>query len=102
MAYGVPIVYTASGCASETVGPEAGVLARKNDAEDLAAKIISVLDDASLRSRMSRAARERFKDLFTLAKHLDQMASALTNATAPAGWFAGSGSVKGEEGAGET
>ena len=73
MACGVPQVATDVGGTSEAVSDgETGLLCPPNDAPRLAERIIRLLSDPDLRSRMSLASRERHRRLFTLDRMLDR------------------------------
>jgi glycosyltransferase involved in cell wall biosynthesis len=66
LACGVPQVTTAVGGASEVVGDgETGLYCRPNDPVHLAEGIVRLLSDDELRSRMSKASRERYRRSFT-------------------------------------
>ena len=75
MACGVPQVAMNAGGTPEVVSHgETGLLCRPSDAVGLAEAIIRLLSDASLRTRMAKASRERHRRLFTLQRMLDDTA----------------------------
>ncbi|WP_295813844.1 GT4 family glycosyltransferase PelF [uncultured Deinococcus sp.] len=65
MAMGRPPVATRVGGVPEAVG-EAGLIVRPRDVMGVASALGRLLDDAPLRARLGRAARERVMELFTL------------------------------------
>jgi MMP alpha-(1->4)-mannosyltransferase len=67
MACGVPVVATTGGALPEVVGRdgETGLLVRPDDPGALAAAIVRLLDDPSLRQRLGAAGRERVLHRFT-------------------------------------
>ncbi|GHF38457.1 glycosyltransferase involved in cell wall biosynthesis [Deinococcus metalli] len=65
MAMGRPPVATRVGGVPEAVG-DAGLIVRPRDVMGVASALGRLLDDAPLRARLGRAARERVMDLFTL------------------------------------
>ena len=65
MAMGRPPVATRVGGVPEAVG-DAGLIVRPRDVMGVASALGRLLDDAPLRSRLGRAARERVMELFTL------------------------------------
>ena len=72
MACGVPQVATDVGGTAEAVSDgETGLLCPPNDPPLLAERIVRLLNDPDLRSRMSQASRERHRRLFTLDRMLD-------------------------------
>lgn len=70
MAMGRPPVATRVGGVPEAVG-EAGLIVRPRDVMGVASALNRLLDDAPLRARLGRAARERVMELFTLDGCLD-------------------------------
>lgn len=76
MACGVPQVATNAGGVPEVVSDGVtGLLCPPNDPTALADRIFRLLSDASLRTRMSNASRERHRSLFTLDRMLDETAA---------------------------
>ena len=70
MAMGRPPVVTRVGGVAEAVG-RAGLVVRPRDVGGVANALSRLLDDAPLRARLGRAARERVMELFTLDGCLD-------------------------------
>ncbi|MDV6375272.1 GT4 family glycosyltransferase PelF [Deinococcus arenicola] len=70
MAMGRPPVATRVGGVPEAVG-DAGLIVRPRDVMGVASALNRLLDDAPLRARLGRAARERVMELFTLDGCLD-------------------------------
>ncbi|GGO20323.1 GT4 family glycosyltransferase PelF [Deinococcus humi] len=70
MAMGRPPVATRVGGVPEAVG-DAGLIVRPRDVMGVASALTRLLDDAPLRARLGRAARERVMELFTLDGCLD-------------------------------
>lgn len=70
MAMGRPPVATRVGGVPEAVG-DAGLIVRPRDVMGVASALTRLLDDAPLRARLGRAARERVMALFTLDGCLD-------------------------------
>ena len=63
---GLPVVTTSRGAIVDTVSDgEAGFVLSDADPEQLAARMLRLLSDSSLRERMSRAARETYLEHFT-------------------------------------
>lgn len=56
MAHGLPVVGCAGGAVPEVVGPEAGLLVPSGDLDAFANALAQLLDDASLRARLSAGA----------------------------------------------
>lgn len=77
MSYGLPIVCTDTGCNAATVGPDAALIVRRGDPEDLADKICRSLADPAWRARAGAAARARYDGRFRLCAHLQQMSAVL-------------------------
>jgi glycosyltransferase involved in cell wall biosynthesis len=76
MACGVPQVATNVGGIPEAVSHGAtGLLCPPNDPDRLAEHIVRLLSDQELRTRMSRASRDRHRRFFTLERMLDQTAA---------------------------
>jgi glycosyltransferase involved in cell wall biosynthesis len=71
MACGLPVVATPVGGAVDVIQDgKNGVLARVNDADDLAERILQLLDDAEKRAALGKNARESIIDRFTPEKEL--------------------------------
>jgi glycosyltransferase involved in cell wall biosynthesis len=76
MACGVPQVTTGVGGASEVVcDGQTGFLCRPNDPAHLAERIVELLSDVELRSRMSEASRERHRRSFTPGRMVRETAT---------------------------
>jgi glycosyltransferase involved in cell wall biosynthesis len=70
---GVPVVATAVGGTPElVVDGETGFLVRPGDANDLATRMIQLLEDDELRRRLGRAARGRVREHFTFEVQAQQ------------------------------
>lgn len=66
MQAGLPVISTDEGAISDIViDGETGFIVERKDAEDLAAKIKTLIEDEELRMRMSIAAEDRFKRHYT-------------------------------------
>ena len=76
MASGVPVVATAVDGIVEQVVPGTGLLARPEDATDLAGKILALLGDDEARAATGAAAREHALRAFRLADQADAMQAA--------------------------
>ena len=86
LACGVPQVATDVGGIPEAVSDGmTGLLCTPEDPECLAQQIIRLLSDPDLRKRMSRASRERHRDLFTLERMLDETAGVFNRAAGSPG-----------------
>ncbi|MEX0717770.1 MAG: glycosyltransferase family 4 protein [Planctomycetaceae bacterium] len=73
MAAGIPVVASRIGGLSYTVADGAtGLLFEPGDADDLAAKIETLLDDPALRSQMGSAGRRRFDEHFSWQAVIDR------------------------------
>ena len=73
MACGVPVVATdVLGSRDALVDGESGLLARTEDAGDLAAKMLRLLGDGALRARMGQAGRARVQAHFSLEGFLER------------------------------
>ena len=85
MACGVPQVAADVGGVPEAVSDgETGLLCPPGDRDRLADCIVRLLGDPDLRSRMSKASRERHARLFTLGRMLDQTAAVFDRVVSPA------------------
>jgi glycosyltransferase involved in cell wall biosynthesis len=74
MAAGLPVLFTNRGCLRETVVEgETGMEIKINDPEDLADKILWMLDNPNEMKRMGSSGRERYKRLYTLENHTQKM-----------------------------
>jgi glycosyltransferase involved in cell wall biosynthesis len=77
MARGVAVVATAVTAIPEMVDDEVGVLVPPDDASQLAAAVLRLLDDDDLRGRLGRAGRKRVEERFTLADEVGRLHAAL-------------------------
>jgi phosphatidylinositol alpha-1,6-mannosyltransferase len=67
MAHGLPCVCVNAGAAPEVVEDGVtGLVAKPRDVQDIAAKILSLADDETLRSRLSLHARGKFEEFYAL------------------------------------
>ena len=74
MAAGLPVVGVRDGGIGEVVEHEVtGLLARPNDAHELAAHIARLADNPEERLQMGRAGRKRAEALYSLQAHADRM-----------------------------
>ncbi len=74
LAAGLPVVSTRWAAIPEMIEDGVnGLLAKPQDADDLAEKILRVLRDPSLRERMSQANRRRFEEFFTHERYGDRI-----------------------------
>ncbi len=72
MACGRPVVGTRIGGIPELVlEGKTGLLFDRNERADLAAKIVTLLQNRELAEKMGRAGRERAESVFTIDRHLD-------------------------------
>jgi glycosyltransferase involved in cell wall biosynthesis len=71
MASGVPVVGAAVDGIVEQVVEGTGFLARAEDAQDMAAKVLSLVEDPDMRRRMGAAAREHALKTFRLEHQAD-------------------------------
>jgi glycosyltransferase involved in cell wall biosynthesis len=76
LAMGVPVVASASGGLPDAMG-EAGILVPEGDAAALADALRRLRDDETLRERLSRAGRERFRCEFAIPAYARKIAAAL-------------------------
>ena len=72
MAVGRPVVASRIGGLPYTIGEGAGLLFEPGDADDLAAKLETLLDDPELCEQMGRAGRRRFESEFTWPHIIDR------------------------------
>jgi N-acetyl-alpha-D-glucosaminyl L-malate synthase BshA len=76
MACGVPVVASAVGGLPEVISDgETGLLAPLGDLDAMTAQVRRLLDDEALRSKMSRAARQRAATLFQVAPAVERYAA---------------------------
>ena len=74
MAKGKPIVATNEGGPLDVViHGETGFLVPPNDPEQLAARIVELLEDPELRATMGRKGHQRFLDLFTIERQVREV-----------------------------
>ena len=77
---GLPVVSTKWAAIPEMIEDGVnGLLAKPQDADDLAEKILRVIRDASLREKMSQANRRRFEEFFTHQQYGDRILPCLRN-----------------------
>jgi glycosyltransferase involved in cell wall biosynthesis len=77
MRQGKPLVASRIGGVPEQVQDgECGLLFEAGDVADLKRKMISMMDDAALRRRMGRAAREKLKREYSLGDHCEALVAA--------------------------
>ena len=65
MSHGLPVVASAVGGIPDMITPDTGLLVPPNDAAALAEAITVLARDSGLREQMGRAARERYRKLFS-------------------------------------
>jgi glycosyltransferase involved in cell wall biosynthesis len=65
MAHGLPIIASEVGGIPDMIDSESGILVPPGDADALSRAIIRLAEDDLLRSRMGKAARERYQRLFS-------------------------------------
>lgn len=76
MATGKPVVgYKHGGVCEMVADGENGLLAEVRDPEDLAAKIMKLLDDDKLRVKMGEASRKRLLEKFSIESYIDKYSS---------------------------
>jgi glycosyltransferase involved in cell wall biosynthesis len=74
MAAGLPIVFTAQGCLSETLSDgQEGMAVPPGDAAALAAAIDRLLSRPSEMARLGANARDRFERDYTVARHVERL-----------------------------
>ena len=74
MAAGLPVIASDVGCIAEIVGDGiGGSLIEPGDVQQLAAKIVQLLEDAALRKKLGRAAYERVLTNYRLATTLESL-----------------------------
>ena len=79
MASGLPVVASdVDGTPEAIIDGETGLLVPPNDPEAVAARIMQLLNDASLRARMGAAGRQRVERHFTLAQFVPQVENLYT------------------------
>ena len=67
MSHALPCISTAEGAIPDILNDGVtGLIVRKNDPEDLADKLTTLLHDPALRERMGQAGRRKFEECFTL------------------------------------
>ena len=77
MAASKPAVATDAGAVSEVmVDGETGFLVPPRDHVEMAARLVTLLKDAGLRSRMAEAALARVREMFTVARMVEETAAA--------------------------
>jgi glycosyltransferase involved in cell wall biosynthesis len=88
MAHGLPVIATDVGGLPDLITPDAGILVPPGDSILLAKAMEKLAHDRELRTRMGKAARERYERLFTTDAVLPLLAntySRLTGAPLPPG-----------------
>ena len=70
LSHGLAVITTPVGAHSEVIEPEvSGILVPPGDMAALADALVRVIDDESLRSRLSRGARDRFLEEFDVRRY---------------------------------
>ena len=77
MACGTPVVASDAGASPEVVGSDGGVIFRRGDAGDLAAKVRGLLSDPSRRAALRASARQRVTRNYSLEQMVDGTARVL-------------------------
>ncbi|WP_434151803.1 glycosyltransferase family 4 protein [Methylocaldum gracile subsp. desertum] len=81
MAAGLPVLYSDRGCLRETViEGVTGLEVRANDAEDVARRIVWMMDNQPGREEMGRNARKRYEALYTKERFIKDMVSVFDSA----------------------
>ena len=65
MAYGLPVISTTVGGIPDVVTAETGILVPPEDTEALAGAMLRLANDPALRTRMGKAAKSRYEELFS-------------------------------------
>jgi glycosyltransferase involved in cell wall biosynthesis len=78
MSSGLPVLFTDRGCLRETVVEgKTGLETRTGDPEDLARKILSMVDCPARMKQMGAAGRRRFEGKYTVETHMKRLMEAL-------------------------
>ncbi|WP_031427253.1 GT4 family glycosyltransferase PelF [Flavimarina sp. Hel_I_48] len=72
MSCGVPVIATDVGGVSEALGEGCGFACKPKDPEEIGARVIEVLKNVDLRERMSKNARRRVLENFTIDTFINQ------------------------------
>jgi glycosyltransferase involved in cell wall biosynthesis len=81
MAAGLPVLYSDRGCLRETViEGVTGLEVRANDADDVARRIVWMMDNRPGREEMGRNARKRYEALYTKERFIKDMVSVFDSA----------------------
>jgi glycosyltransferase involved in cell wall biosynthesis len=79
MAAGLPVLFTNRGCLRETVFEgETGFEIAAGDSEDLANKILLMLDCPERMKKIGAAGRKRFEITYTVGTHVKRLKEALS------------------------
>jgi glycosyltransferase involved in cell wall biosynthesis len=74
MAAGIPVIFTDRGCLSDTVPDgEAGLMVPIGDPQQLADRILWLLDHPEKMKAMGACGRKRYETLYTKAQHIERM-----------------------------
>jgi glycosyltransferase involved in cell wall biosynthesis len=74
LSYGLPVVTTPVGAHPEVIEPDvSGIFIPPGDVGALAAALARLVEDNSLRERLSRGARDRFLDAFNIADYATRL-----------------------------
>jgi glycosyltransferase involved in cell wall biosynthesis len=74
MAAGVPVIFTDRGCLRDTVPDgEAGLEVPINDPQQLAHRILWLMDHPEVLKAMGACARKRYEELYTKERHIERM-----------------------------
>ena len=74
MAAGLPVIFTDRGCLRDTiVNGESGLEVPINDPQQLADRILWLLDHSEEMRAMGRRARQRYEALYTKTRHIENM-----------------------------
>ena len=74
MAAGIPVIFTDRGCLRETVPDgEAGMVVPIGDPQQLANRLLWLLDHPEKMKTMGTYGRKRYESLYTKARHIERM-----------------------------
>jgi glycosyltransferase involved in cell wall biosynthesis len=80
MAAGLPVIFTDRGCLRDTVlDGEAGLEVPINDPQQLADRILWLLDHPEVFKAMGACARKRYEALYTKERHIERMIDVFTS-----------------------